>query len=145
MKLPKWFEMSRAPLYILLIFLCGLVSGALATNLWTSWMRGREVAQADSTPRPSRTQRIVERFTRDISLTPDQAQQLAVILDEVRQQYRDDDDATRAEGRNRVRQILTDSQRVKYEEIIAGADERRRVRRLERSLRRQQELQQQQR
>ncbi len=145
MKLPKWFEKSRAPLYILLIFLCGLVSGALASNLWTSWVRGREVAQADSTPRPSRTQRLVERFTRDLSLTLDQAQQLTVILDETRQQYRAKEDSTRAEARNRIRQILTDEQRVKYEEIIAGADERRKQRRLEHSLRRQRELQQQQR
>ena len=144
MILPKWFEKSRAPLYILLIFLCGLVSGALVSNLWTSWVRDREVAQADSTPRPSRTQRLVERFTRDMSLTLDQAQQLTVILDETRQQYRAKEDSTRAEARNLIRQILTDEQRVKYEEIIAAADERRRVRRLERSLRRQRELEQQQ-
>ena len=144
-KLQRWFEKSRAPLYILLIFLCGLMSGALATNLWTSWVRGRQVAQADSTPQLSRTQRLVERFTRDLTLTSDQAHQLTAILDEMRQQYRDSEDATRAEGRNRIRQILTDSQRGKYEEIIADADARRRARRLEHSLRRQRELQQQQR
>ena len=140
MKLPEWFEKTRAPLYILLIFLCGVVSGALASNLWTGWVRDREAAQADSTPQLSRTQRSVERFTENLSLTPDQAKKLAVILDEMRGQYRDGEDAIRAEGRNRIREILTDDQRVRYTEIIAAADERRRLRRLERSLRRQREL-----
>lgn len=128
MQLPKWFEKSRAPVYILLIFLCGVVSGGLATNLWTNWGHDREVAQA-STPRPSRTQRLVTRFTRDLDLTPEQIKKLTVILDETRRQYNIQEDATRAEGRNRIRQILTDEQRSKYEEIIAAADERRRIRR----------------
>lgn len=143
MQLSRRLERSRAPLYILLIFLCGLVSGALATNLWTSWVRGRQVAQADSTPQLSRTQRLVERFTRDLSLTPDQVTQLTVILDEMRLEYHDSEDATRAEGRNRIRQILTEKQKAAYEEIITDADARRHARRLEHSQRRQRELEQQ--
>ena len=139
----KWSEKNRAPLYILLIFLCGLMSGALATNLWTNWVRGRQVAQADSTPELSRTQRMVERFTRDLSLTPGQVTQMTVILDELRLQYREAEDVTRAEGRNRIREILTAEQKATYEDIIADADARRRARRLEHSLRRQRELEQQ--
>ena len=130
MKLPNWFERSRAPLYILLIFLCGVVSGALASNLWTVRNRPTQVAQADSPPPAvSRTQRLVERFTRELKLTPEQAHRLTVILDETRLRYQIKEDSTRAEGRNRIRQILSDEQRVKYEEIIAAADERRRLRR----------------
>ena len=143
MRLPRWFEKSRAPVYILLIFLCGVAAGALASNLWTGWARGREAAQADSTPQLSRTQRTVERFTENMSLTPDQARKLSVLLDEMRGQYRDGEDAIRAEGRDRIREILTDEQRLQYEEMIAAADERRRLRRLERSLRRQRELEEQ--
>ena len=129
MKLPNWFERSRAPLYILLIFLCGVVSGALATKLWTGRDRQTQVAQADSPPPVSRTQRLLERFTRELKLTPEQVQQLTVILDETRLRYQIKEDSTRAEGRNRIRQILTDAQRAKYEKIIADADERRRIRR----------------
>ena len=143
MKRPTWFEKSRAPLYILLIFLCGLVSGALGMKLWGGKSRQTQVAQADTTLPISRTQRLLERFTRELKLTPEQVHQLTVILDEMRYQYRDAEDETRAEGRNRIRQILTAEQRTKYEEIISDANERRRVRRLQNSLRRQQELEQQ--
>lgn len=129
MKLPSWFEKSRAPLYILLIFLCGVVAGALSMKLWSGKERQTQVAQADTIPTISRTQRLLERFTRELKLTPEQVHQLTVILDETRLRYQIKEDSTRAEGRNRIRQILTDEQRAKYEEIIAGADERRRLRR----------------
>ena len=128
-KLPTWLEKSRAPVYLLLIFLCGMAGGAVATNLWIHWghEQGQPVAQA--APRRTRTQRTVERFTRDLSLTPEQAQQLTAILDETRQKYRSQEDATRREARDRIRAILNDEQRTIYEEIIAHADKRRRQQR----------------
>ena len=129
MKLPKWPEKSRAAIYVLLIFLCGLAAGALATNLWTNWGRERDRRVAQAAAPRSRTQRTVERFTRDLHLTPEQAQQLTAILDETRQQYRAQEDATRQEARNRIRALLNDEQRPLYEEIIARVDERRRQRR----------------
>ena len=129
MKLPSWFEKSRAPLYILLIFLCGVVAGALSMKLWSGRDRQTQVAQADTPPTISRTQRLLERFTRELKLTPEQVHELTVILDETRLRYQIKEDSTRAEGRNRIRQILTDEQRAKYEAIIADADERRRLRR----------------
>jgi len=126
-KLFKWPEKSRPVVYVLLIFLCGIVTGALAHNLWHRWERDQEqrVAQA-AAPQRNRTQRTVERFTRDLQLNPEQAQQLAVILDETRRQYRTHEDATRQEARNRIREILSDQQRAQYEEIIRRNDEHRR-------------------
>jgi hypothetical protein len=131
MSLPKWLERSRAPLYVLLIFLCGVVSGALATNIWTGKVRQTQVAQADSRGPFSRTQRLVDRFTSELNLTPEQANQLAGILDEMRLRYQIKEDSTRAEGRDRIRQILTNEQREKYEAVIAAADQRRRLRRMQ--------------
>jgi Spy/CpxP family protein refolding chaperone len=128
-KLPKWPEKSRAVVYVLLIFLCGIVTGALAHNLWHRWERERGQSVTQAAPRQTRTQRTVERFTRDLSLTPEQAQQLTVILDETRQKYRSQEDATRREARDRIRAILNDDQRAIYEEIIAHADKRRRQQR----------------
>ena len=127
MKLPKWPEKSRAVVYVLLIFLCGIVTGALAHNLWHRWERDQDqrVAQA-AAPQRNRTQRTVERFTRDLHLTPEQARKLTGILDETRQQYRAHEVATRQEARNRIREILSDEQRAQYEEIIRRNDERRR-------------------
>ena len=126
MQLPKWPGKSRAAVYLLLIFLCGVVSGALATNLWTNWERERDSRVARATSPGTRTRRTVERFTRDLHLTPEQAQQLTVILDETRQQYRSQEDATREQARNRVREILSDEQKPQYEEIVRRNDKRRR-------------------
>ena len=128
-QLPKWLEKSRATVYLLLIFLCGVAGGAVATNLWTHWGRDRDQNVAQAAPPRNRTHRTVARFTRDLSLTPEQAQQLTVILDETRQKYRAQEDATRREARNRIRPILNDEQRSVYEEIIADADKRRRQQR----------------
>lgn len=123
MQLPK---KSRAVVYVLLIFLCGIVTGALAHNLLHRWERAqnRQVAQAAAPPQ-NRTQRTVEHFTRDLHLTPEQAQQLTVILDETRTKYRAHEDATRQQARNHIREILSDEQRAQYEEIIRRNDERR--------------------
>ena len=129
MKLPKWLEKSRATVYLLLIFLCGMAGGAVATNLWIHWEHERSQNVTQAAPRQTRTQRTVERFTRDLSLAPEQAQQLTVILDETRQKYRAEEDATRREARDRIRAILNDEQRAIYEEIIAHADKRRRQQR----------------
>ncbi|MGH9784093.1 MAG: hypothetical protein ACRD88_07890 [Terriglobia bacterium] len=129
MQLPKWPEKSRATIYLLLIFLCGMAGGAVATNLWIHWGRERNQNVTQAAPRQNRTQRTVARFTRDLSLTPEQAQQLTVILDETRQKYRAEEDATRREARDRIRAILNDEQRAVYEEIIADADKRRRQQR----------------
>ena len=129
MKLPKWLEKSRAKVYLLLIFLCGMAGGAVATNLWIHWGHDRDRNVAQAAPPRNRTQRTVERFTRDLTLTPEQAQQLTAILDETRQKYRAEEDATRREARNRIRAILNDEQRAIYEEIIAHADKRRRQQR----------------
>jgi Spy/CpxP family protein refolding chaperone len=128
-KLPKWLEKSRAKVYLLLIFLCGMAGGAVATNLWIHWGHERDQNVAQAAPRQTRTQRTVERFTHDLSLAPEQAQKLTVILDETRQKYRAEEDATRREARNRIRAILNDEQRAIYEEIIAHADKRRRQQR----------------
>lgn len=126
MQLPKWPGKSRAAIYLLLIFLCGMVGGAVATNLWTRWERDRDSRVAQAAPPLSRTQRNVARFTRDLHLTPEQAQQLTVILDETHQQYRSQEDATREQARNRVREILSDEQKPQYEEIVRRNDKRRR-------------------
>ena len=125
MRLPKWPERSRAALYIALIFLCGVVTGALATNVWTSWGPRSRSARADA---PRTRQRTVDRVKRKLSLTPEQAQKLDQIVDETRTAYQVHENeigAIRQQGRDRIREILTDEQKAKYEQIIARIDARR--------------------
>ena len=126
MRLPKWPERSRAALYIALIFLCGIVTGALASNVWMNWGPPRSrSARADA---PRTRQRTVDRVKRKLSLTPEQAQKLDRIVEETRTAYQVHENeigAIRQQGRDRIREILTDEQKAKYEQIIARIDARR--------------------
>jgi hypothetical protein len=122
-------ERKRASLYLLLIFLCGAVSGAVATNLWLYWRPRSASANADVAPYSA--QRSVEKFTKELDLTPDQAKQLNDILDETHRSYREKEaemETIRQMGRTRIRGMLHDDQRPKYEDILARLDRNRRKR-----------------
>ena len=119
-------ERKRAALYIALIFFCGFVSGTLVTNIWTQW--GPTVSAQGDSNRSSRRERTVERFTRELSLSPDQAAQLNQILAETRQSYRTSESEVRQQGRDRIRQILTPEQRARYEETLTNNDRKRKRR-----------------
>ena len=119
-------ERKRAAFYIVLIFLCGFLAGTAASNLWKHWGPASVSAQGDS-KRKSR-QRLVERFTRELSLSADQAKQLNEILDETRRGYRAHEaeiEIIRQQGRDRIREILTPDQKAKYEETLVNNDRRR--------------------
>ncbi|SRR5579884_3763815 len=122
-------EKKRASLYLLLIFLCGTVTGVVGMNLWSYW-RPR-VASANADTAPYSAQHTVERFTRELDLTPEQAKQLNGILDDTHRAYRvkqSEVEAIRQQGRNRIREMLTGDQRVKYEAFLAQLDQSRRKR-----------------
>ena len=122
-------ERKRASLYLLLIFLCGAVSGAVATNLWLYWRPRSASANADVVPYSA--QRTADKFTKELDLTQDQAKQLNEILDETHRSYREKEaemENIRQTGRNRIRGILHDDQRSKYEEMLARLDRNRRKR-----------------
>lgn len=119
--------MRRAILYLAAIFVLGVVVGALGERLverrwgWEhqSWQERRA--------------HVVDRFTKELNLTPQQRDQLARILDETGQQYqalheqvRQQYNAIRQSGRQRIREILTPEQRTRFEEIVKKLDEERR-------------------
>jgi len=118
-------EKTRATLYIVLIFLCGALAGVAGTNLWVhGWLWGSS-ASADAPSYPTSTQNRVERFTRELSLNPDQAKQLNQILDETHStflQIETQSEVVRKKGRDRIREILTPEQKTKYEQLLAHID-----------------------
>lgn len=112
-------DRKRATLYVALIFLCGALTGFAATNLWNNWWPGS--ASANSA-KPYSVQHRVEKFTRELNLTPDQAKQLNQILDETHSNYRRleaEEELIREQGRARIRIILSEEQKPRYEELLA--------------------------
>jgi len=116
---------NRKPvLWLMIVFALGLVLGVLASELAGGWGifggRGR---------RGDWRQHAVERFTRELSLSAEQRQQLETILDETKKKYqgisettRPQYEAARQEGRERIRAILSPEQKVKFEELIREID-----------------------
>lgn len=122
-------ERKRATLYIVLIFVCGALTGIAATNVWINGWPWHASANADAS---YSTQHRVEKFTRELSLTPEQAKQLNQILDETHNAYRElekQQEAIRQNGRARIREILTAEQKPKYEQLLAKIEANRRRRR----------------
>lgn len=132
-------EKKRAALFVILVFLCGSLSGAVAVNLWD---RVRVSADAGAAAPsgvdvqgqriPSTTRkRAVSWFAEELALGPEQSDQLAKILDETRAAYKDHEreiDEIRHEAHNRIRHILSDQQRTKFSELLAQRKAQRELR-----------------
>jgi len=132
----------RAVIYLLLVFVLGLAIGSLGI-LWASkhgwvprgwWGHG-----------PSGPQDAVAWLDRELKLTPEQRQQLEVILDETAAGYRGirervgpEYEAVRQAGREKIRALLTPEQRARFEELVRAIDEERARRRQEYERRQQQ-------
>ena len=123
-------QRKRAALFLVLVFLCGLLAGAVVTNLWVDRGPGTVRFRMDS-PSSSRRQRAVERFARRLNLTPQQATHLNEILDEVRDAYQEQElviERLRQEAPNRIREILDDEQKAEFDDMLSRGDRRRRRR-----------------
>ena len=118
-------ERVRATLFVMLVFVCGALAGALSVNLWD-----RAHVSADS-PSPSvvtrdmpstTRKRAVKWFTEELALGPEQSDQLARILEETRASYKQHEqeiDEIRHEAHNRIRHILNDQQLEKFNALLA--------------------------
>jgi Spy/CpxP family protein refolding chaperone len=113
---PTWHH-PKILLLFLSVFLCGAAAGVLGMRLagYTSpsrvsatWQQGgREMA--------------MDRFRKELNLTPEQAAELETVLDDfvlVYQNLQGQMDDFRAEGRKRILRILTPEQRQKFDKIM---------------------------
>ena len=115
---------SRATLFLALIFLCGLVSGALGTKLVERMNVSADSSRSARSPQGGKA---VARFTRDLSLNPQQVEQLTKILEETRSAYKQHEleiESIKQHGRARIREILTDEQKVKFDQQLAERAEK---------------------
>ena len=121
-------QRKRAALFLVLVFLCGLLAGAVATNLWEDRGPGTVRFRMSSPSSSSRQQRAVERFARRLNLTPEQTTQLNEILDETSNAYQEHELAVerlRQEAPARIREILDDGQKAEFDELLARRNRRR--------------------
>ena len=115
----------RAYLYFAVTFVLGVVVGACGT-FYYAWYSGHWHRAFDR-------QRVVRRLTREVHLSEAQVLQVDQILADTAKSYSElhrqvgpQFDAIRAQTRDRIRQILTPEQVVKFNEWVRQADERRR-------------------
>ena len=94
---------------LLLVFLCGAVAGAVAMNLG---------AHTILHPHPfwdnSSRAEYLKSVTKQLDLTPAQAQQMSSILDDFAKYYQ----TVLSDGKARIMNILTEEQRRKFEKML---------------------------
>lgn len=111
---------SRTSLYLALVFLSGLVAGALVMNLGEHrWIHRGALAGAPDWG--GARNHLLEQIKQELVLTPEQSRQMEAILDDTMREF--EDLHTRAhrcrqEARERIRSILDEKQRLKFEEAM---------------------------
>jgi protein CpxP len=118
---------------LVLIFILGVVAGSLGYRL----VEQKDTFASSTRPSPGAGRRgeAVEKFTRELNLTPDQVQRLNAIFaeneqkfSELHKSFKPQADAIRQEGRSKIRAMLTDEQKPKFEAILKNMDEEHRQR-----------------
>lgn len=121
----------KAALWVGTVFLLGAALGGVLGYLFAH----RPVNAANPPlSEPERRANRVQEFTKELSLTPQQAQLLDSILQQrhaesktIRDQTDAQLDAVRQKGRAQVRAILTPDQLPKFEELLKRMDEQRKL------------------
>jgi hypothetical protein len=108
------------------VFLAGVGTGMLGMNYGLHDLMHSQKIEA---PKPPDQQAELERFRRELNLTPEQTEKLGVILTDYQHFYqsvqeqieqmrlRDQIDDLRATGKSRILEILDDNQRAKFEKM----------------------------
>lgn len=119
----------KAALWVGAVFLLGAALGGVLGYLFAH--RPVAAANAPLSEQERRTRRVAE-LTQQLTLTPQQGQQLDVILKEIHADMKtihDQSDAqieqARQKGRAQIRAILTPEQMPKFEELLRRRDEER--------------------
>lgn len=117
----------RAVLYLGLVFLLGFALGSLGTYWYYASKRSHRHRAEEISP----VRGALKWLTRELDLTSEQEKQLEAILDETAQGYyavfrqvHPQFQAVRQQGRQKIRAILSEEQRAKFEELVRRIDER---------------------
>ena len=108
----------RVLLTFSLIFLCGALVGAIAITFTQSQ------TFVASSPQELSREMTLSRLTTELDLTPDQQERLRVVLDDYFQYHhalQDQLDEVKASGREKITELLTDQQKLKFEKMLKEA------------------------
>ena len=122
----------QAKLLVLAVFVAGLLSGAVIANVYEARVQGDERrVESNDRNRDRGRDHNHQSFEDYLGLTPEQRDELSGILEDSRDGYfelrartRPEYQAIRDASRERIRGILTDEQRERYEEWINRERER---------------------
>lgn len=106
---------------LLLVFLAGAAVGMLGMQ-YGLHDRLHHIAIAASAPRESSHDALLQNFKTKLDLSPEQADQISVVLQDYSHYYeslQDQLDDLRSTGLSRIRQILQPGQREKFEKMRA--------------------------
>lgn len=117
----------RAVVYLLLVFGLGLALGMLGT-VWAT----RHGFAAERGERGGHSRRsALEWLDSELKLSPEQHRQVEAILDEtiqgyrgIRERTRPEYEAVRQQGREKIRAVLNEQQRARFEELVREKDAR---------------------
>ena len=113
---PATWHSSRVLLTLLLIFLCGSMTGALVMLYGVYPIVHKAPPAWSEDPQVS-----LERLKTELDLDPDQAREMARILDDFFMYYhslQSQMDEVRANGKAQILQILDEPQKRKFEEML---------------------------
>lgn len=114
---PGW-QNPRILLTLLLVFLCGASAGMLTMALGAHrWMH----PQAPPSWKEFGKEVSLQRFKKELNLTPEQTEQLETILDDFFTYYHTLQaqlDDVRASGKRRILRVLDDDQKRRFEKLM---------------------------
>jgi Spy/CpxP family protein refolding chaperone len=93
------------------VFLAGVLAGAVAMNLGAHKLLHRNLPFYSEGGKEVSLQR----WKKDLDLTPEQTAQMTVILDDFATYYRN----VLSDGKGRILRILNDDQRRKFDRLLA--------------------------
>jgi Spy/CpxP family protein refolding chaperone len=106
---------------LLLVFLSGALTGALSMRLGLH-DRLHPPTASSGVWGTTESAAFMERCKRELGLSPQQAEQMAAILDDYKSYYdgvKEQLADVRATGRNRIMELLTEEQRKKFEKLTS--------------------------
>lgn len=122
----------EAAVLVFVVFVLGLLVGGVGNHFWGQTVWGSRQDHPQRNVRPSRA-KVVDDFTRELQLTPDQQNQLGTIIDKTRAEFgaqheanRQKEEAIRQQAHAQIRAILTPEQAPKFDAFMQRLQEQRR-------------------